>query len=122
MTSARIEIDFELARMIMLRYEELYDNKTPVLSEHFCFEGYAPENISYNIKKLVNAKLITARLSMDWHSEKLGARPTGITEQGWRFLKAAKDEKRWTEAIETVLAQDGPESLVPLKVALFAER
>ena len=120
MATTRIEIDHELARMIMLRYEELYDGETPSETGHFCFEGYAPENISYNIKKLANAKLITARSSTDWHAEKLGIRPTGITEQGWRFLEAAKDENRWTEALETVKQQGGAVTFGPLKAALFA--
>ncbi len=120
MTSTRIEVDFELARMIMLRQEKLYDSETPSLSAHFCFEGYTPEYIFYNIKQLVNAKLITARVSTDWHTERLGMRPTGLTEYGWRFLEAAKDEKRWTEALETVKRQGGATTLGSLKAVLFA--
>ena len=120
MAESRVEIDFELARMLMLKQEELYNSKTRSLSVHFNFEGYTPESISYNIKKLVNANLITAQFSMEWHRGRLAAYPTGITEYGWKFLAAAKDEKRWAEAVETVKQPGGAATLGPLKAALFA--
>ncbi len=120
MTTTKIEVDFELGREIMLRQEELYDGETSSLPAHFCFEGYTPENISYNIKKLVNANLITAQVSTEWHRGKLKLWPTGITEHGWQFLEAAKDEKRWAEALETVKHQSGATTFGSLKAALFA--
>ena len=120
MVEIRIEIDFELARMLMLKQEELYNSKTLSLPSHFYFEGYTPEKISYNIKKLVDANIITARLSMEWHRGKLTAWPTGITKYGWKFLEAAKDDKRWAEAVEAVKQSGGAATLGPLKAALFA--
>ena len=120
MAESRIEIDFELARMLMLKQKELYNSKTLSLPAHFNFEGYTPESISYNIKKLVNASLITAQVSTEWHRGKLKMWPTGITEHGWKFLEAAKDETRWAEAVETVKQQGDAATFGPLKVVLFA--
>ncbi len=120
MKTTKFEVDFELARMIVLKQEELYDSETSSLPAHFCFEGYTPENISYNIKKLVNANLITAQVSTEWHRGKLKLWPTGITEHGWEFLAAAKDEERWAEAVETVKQQGGATTFGSLKAVLFA--
>lgn len=105
MTTTNIALDFELARKIMFRQEELYDSETFSLPAHFQFEGYTPEKISYNIKKLNNAKLIVSQLSQEWYRGKLMSWPTGITEHGWRFLAAAKDEKKWSEAVRAVEQQ-----------------
>ena len=121
MKTTKFEVDFELARMLMLKQEELYDSETSSLPAHFYFEGYTPENISYNIKKLVNAKLITAQVSKEWHRGRLRLWPTGITEHGWEFLAAAKDEERWAKAVEAVKQQGGATAFRPLKAALFAE-
>lgn len=120
MTATKIDVDLELGREIMLRQEELYDSETPSLPAYFYFEGHTPENISHNIKKLVNASLITAQVSTEWHRGKLKLWPTGITEYGWKFLAAAKDENRWAEALETVKQQGGATTFGPLKAALFA--
>lgn len=120
MTATKIDVDLELGRKIMLRQEELYDSKTSSLPAHFYFEGYTSEHISYNIKKLVNAHLITAQVSSEWHRGKLKLWPTGITEYGWKFLAAAKGENRWAEAVETVKQQGGATTFGPLKAILFA--
>ncbi|MCY4092978.1 MAG: DUF2513 domain-containing protein [Caldilineaceae bacterium] len=116
------ELDFDLCRRILLRMEELWESGTPSLPGRYCFEGYGSENISYNIEKLLKARLIKTTVPQNWTRGQLSIWPMGFMQNGRRFLEAAKDEQRWTEAIETVLAQDGPESLVPLKIVLFAER
>lgn len=120
MATIERELDFDLCRMILLRLEELWESGTPSLPGRYSFEGYGAENISYNIEKLFNAQLIRTANPQNWTRGQLSIWPMGFTQDGWKFLEIAKDEKRWTEAIKTVLAQDGPQSLVPLKVVLFA--
>ena len=123
MTALTIELDFELCRRILLKVEELKGEGMPSLPKHFYFEGYSPENISYNINKLFSVKLIHTKAPQKWHREQLAIWPTAFTQNGWKFLEAAKDAKKWTEAVETAKAQNEAsrsETLKPLKVALFA--
>ena len=120
MTKTKIELDLELCRKLMLKQEELWESRTPSLSAHFCFEGYGAENISYNVEQLHKANLITTSTPAEWARGRLSIRPTGITEYGWKFLEAAQDEARWSEAIETVTTQNDSYDLRTLKVVLFA--
>ena len=115
-----LELDFELCRMIVFRQGELRESGTPSLPAHFSFDGYGVENISYNIKKLHSAHLITVTTPQNWVRGQLSIWPTGLTETGWKFLAAAQNEQTWTEAVMTVEQQGGAETLGPLVAALFA--
>ena len=120
MTATIIELCLELCRMIMVRQGELWESKTRSLPTHFYFEGFDPANISYNIRELHKAKLITATTPENWTKGQLSIWPTGLEKNGWLFLEAAKDEDAWTEAVETVTAQGNAHNLKALKAALFA--
>lgn len=123
MTALIIELNFELCRLILLKMEELRHRGMSGLPRHFYFEGYTPENISYNISKLFSAKLIYTKAPQEWHREQLSIWPTGFTKNGWKFLEAAKDEAKWAEAVKIARAENErsrSETLKPLKVALFA--
>ena len=76
------ELDFELVRQIVFQQGELRESGTPSLPVHFNFDGYNAENISYNIKKLHAAHLITATTPQNWVKGQLSIWPTGLTENG----------------------------------------
>ena len=114
------ELDFELVRQIVFRQGELRESGTRSLPVHFNFDGYNVENVSHNIKKLHAAHLITVTTPQNWVKGQLSIWPTGLTENGWRFLETSQNEEKWTEAIETVEQQGGAETLGPLKATLFA--
>lgn len=121
MVAIKRELDFELCRMILLRLEELWDSGMTGTPKDFLFEGHTAENISYNVNKLALANLIRTRSSEDSYKGKPSVWPTGYTEIGWKFLRAAKNVTLWEKAVEAVVAQDGIESVRPLKVELFRE-
>ena len=121
MVAVKRELDFELCRMILLKLEELWDIGMTGTPDDYMFEGYGVENILYNINKLASARLVKVRGADDYHREILSVLPTGFTEMGWRFVALSKDDARWSRAVAAVDAQDGPESIVPLKVELFRE-
>lgn len=52
MVAIKREIDFELCRMIMLKLEELWDDRIPGMPGDYKFDGYTAENIAYNVNKL----------------------------------------------------------------------
>lgn len=113
------ELDFELCRQILFKLGELWDSGTPPSHSDFKFEGYGPENVSYNVSKLVRARLIRTKSPDQYHKNLLTELPTGFTEKGWRFMAAAKDENMWRTAVEVVRAQGGPESFNPVVVEMF---
>lgn len=119
MVAVKRELDFELCKQILLKLEELWDRGTPPSHLDFLFEGYDAENISYNISKLVRARLIRTNSPNEYRRDILRELPAGFTEKGWKFVEAAKDEDRWRAAVEVVRAQDGPESFNPLVVEMF---
>lgn len=119
MVTVKRELDFELCKMILLKLEELWDSQMTARPGDFMVEGYATENISYNIHKLFTANLIRTRGTENRQAGKLSICPTGFTEIGWRFLEAAKDVVRWKKAIAVANAQNGPESVRPLTAELF---
>ncbi len=119
MVAVKQELDFELCKTSLLKLEELWDSRTPTSPGEFLFEGHTGENISYNVYKLSLANLIRTRGTEKRYGRNLSMCPTGFTETGWKFLEAAKDVVRWERAVETIMAQDEPESVRLLTAELF---
>lgn len=121
MVAVKRELDYGLCREILLRLEGLWESGRRRVPSQFDFEGHGVENVAYNVKKRLDAKLIVTETADDRASDHLGIWPSGFTHNGWKFLEVAKDERKWARAIEAVVAQGGPESVRPLKVELFRE-
>lgn len=120
MVAVKRDLDFELCREVLVRLEGLWESKTPSLPRHYVFENQAVENIAYNIEKPFEARLFVTTTPDERASDQLSIWPTGFAPNGWRFLEAAKDESKWKRALKVVGAQDGPESVRPLKAALLS--
>lgn len=111
------ELNFELCRDILLWLEEhLGDTDTAEL----VFEGHQLDNIFYNVKKLHGAGLILATVSSRLGKKIRACWPMEFTPLGEKFLAAAKDEERWSRAVEIASQETEYETLGPLKAALFA--
>lgn len=120
MPEIKLELDPELCKAIMLWTEGWLDRD---LTTRFEFEGYTPENIFHNTRRLYNANLILVRGPQKMDRNMVGYWPVGITPHGRNFIKAAKDDKRWAEAVEAFREHNeinGSKTLKPLIEALFA--
>ena len=121
MTTTAIELDFELCRQILFRLDEILLDGRLSRPRDYEFDGHSPEMIGYNVQQLGDAKLVRIKTAMNWYRGRLRYWPVWFcVPAGEKFLAAAKDEKTWTEAIETVTAQDSTHNLKKLKAVLFA--
>ena len=121
MPEINYELDPELCKAIMLWTEDWLDNDSTAL---FDFEGYTPQNIFYNTRRLSNLKLILVRGPQKVDRNMVGYWPVGLTPHGRNFIEAAKDEKRWAKAVAAFREYHNkpsrPETLKPLLSSLFA--
>ncbi len=112
----RIELDFDLVRQIVLRLEEVWESNQNGSPTDYMFDGFRVEIISHNIQKLYDAGVVFTRALESWESrDQIRSWPTGFTQEGWEFLAAAKDDKTWREAVDTVKAQGEITNLKALK-------
>ena len=116
----RIALDFDLARQIVLRLEEVWESDQNSSPADYMFDRFRVETISHNIQKLHDADIVFARAMENWSSDQLRSWPTGFTTEGWEFLTAAKDDRVWDEAVKTVVAQGEITNLKALKRVLLS--
>ena len=120
MTTTTIELDFELCRQIVFSLDEVLLDGRFSRPRDYEFDGYGPEMISYNAEKLGDAKLVRLKTAMNWHRGQLRHWPVWFcSPAGERFLAAAKDEKTWQAALETMESQSGAPSLKKLNAILL---
>jgi len=120
MPKIKRELDPELCKAIMLWTENWLDRDS---TTPFEFEGYTPQNVLYNTRRLFNVNLILVRVPRKVDRNMVRYWPIGITPSGRKFLETAKDEKRWSEAVEAFREHNKinrSETLKPLLEALFA--
>ena len=115
MPELRIELDFDLVRQIVLRLEEVWESDSPSRPTDYKFDSYRVEITSHNIQKLFDAGIVVAQAMQNWSPDQLKSWPTGFTTKGWKFLAAAKNDKIWREAVDTVKAQGDVTNLKALK-------
>lgn len=113
------ELDFDLCRMTLYKVEEAWNSGRSPGRTDFEFDGFGLANIAYNINRIALAGLVVVRGGDEKSKESLGSWPSGLTEKGWKFVAAIKDEERWRRSVEAVNAQNGPESLKPLVAEVF---
>ena len=116
MAAIEYGLDNELGKQILLWTEGWLDRG---LTDHFYFDGHTFESVFHNTRKLSVAKLIRVIGPKKVGRKLRGYWPVELTPIGRKFLTAAKDERRWAEAVETVRAQGGSETFTPLVEALL---
>ncbi len=89
----------------------------------FDIEGYTPENIFHNTKRLYNVGLILVHGPQKVHRNMVGYWPVGITPCGRKFVEAAKNVNKWAKAVAAFREHNEinhSETLKPLLGTLFA--
>ncbi len=104
--------DMDLLRALLLKIEEL--PPAGDFTGNIEIEGHTPEEVAYHAQLAQDAGLIVARFLP----------PTNyffaqrLTYAGHEFLDAAREEKLWNKAKQTVLSNAGTLTLEALKTAL----
>ena len=106
MASIIVHLDLDLCRKILLRTEEVMGrNKTPSRPTNYEFEGYGPEMIEFNIRKLHDNELIIARERKEKRRGVINCWPELLYNRGLAFLNAAREEEVWKEAKKQIEAR-----------------
>ena len=102
MASIIEQLDLCLCRMILLRTEEVMASNKPKGPENYQFEGFGPEMVDFNIRKLHDNELISARERREKRRGVINCWPALLYDRGLVFLDAARDEAVWKEALEQI--------------------
>ena len=89
----------------MLRLEETLVNFIPNGPARYEFDGYSPQMIDYNTKKLHEADLVGVRNRSKWGKEVPKYWPAHFHEKGMWVVTAIRDEADWEEAVATLEAR-----------------
>ena len=100
MASIIEQLDLGLCRKILLRTEEVMGRNRPKSPANYEFEGYGPEMIEFNIRKLHDNELIIARERKEKRRGVINCWPEKLCAKGLNFIEATRDEKVWKEALE----------------------
>lgn len=96
------QLDLDLCRMILLRTEEVIGSNRPRGPENYQFEGYGPEMVEFNIRKLHDNELICARERREKRRGVINCWPELLYDKGLAFLDAAREDVVWKEALEKI--------------------
>ena len=102
MASIIEQLDLDLCRKILLRTEEVMGSNKPKSPANYEFEGYGPEMIEFNIRKLHDNELIIARERKEKRRGVINCWPELLYNRGSAFLNAAREEAVWKEALEQI--------------------
>ena len=102
MASIVQQLDLDLCRKILLRTEEVMGSNRPRGPENYQFEGYGPEMVEYNIRKLHDNEIICARERREKRRGVINCWPELLYDKGLAFLDAAREDVVWTEMVEQI--------------------
>ena len=77
-------------------------SKRPKGPANYEFEGYGPEMVEFNIRKLHDNELICARERKEKRRGVINFWPELLHNKGLAFLDAAREEAVWKEALEQI--------------------
>ena len=100
MASIIVHLDLDLCRKILLRTEEVLGRNKPRGPENYQFEGYGPEMVEFNVRKLNDNDLIKVRVGSEQRRGTLNCWPRLLYDKGLNFIEATRDEKVWKEALK----------------------
>ena len=87
--------------------------------DNYEFEGYSPEMVEFNIRKLHDDDMICARERTEKRRHVINIWPELLYDRGLAFLEVARDEDEWKEALETMKAQGVTPNLKTAKRVLL---
>ena len=68
--------------------------------DNYHFEGYGPEMVEFNLRKLHDYEAICVRERKEKRSGVINVWPLLLYEKGLDFIEAARSEEVWNKAIE----------------------
>jgi hypothetical protein len=104
-----VKRDMDLLRSLLLKVEEQSPNGPFTTIE---IPGHSEDEVRYHARLAQGAGFVEADFMMD------GFIVTGLTWAGHEFLDAAREDKLWNKAKQTVLTNAGTLTLEALKIAL----
>jgi Hypothetical protein (DUF2513) len=104
--------DMDLLRSLLLKVEEQADGSFTTIE----IPGHSESEVRYHAQLAQGAGFIEAEFMMD------GFIVTGLTWAGHEFLDAAREDKLWNKAKQTVLKNAGTLTVEALKTALAFSR
>ena len=102
MASTYSQYDLDLCRKILLRTEEVMASNRPKGPSNYEFEGYSPETVEHNIRKLNDNDLISVKVGSEQRRGTLNYWPRLLYDKGFEFIEVARDEEVWKEALEQI--------------------
>ena len=119
MASIIEQLDLDLCRKILFRTEEVMGSNRPKGPANYEFEGYGPEMIAFNIRKLHDSDLIIARERKEKRRGVINCWPVLLYDKGLNFLEAARGEAVWQEALRQIEVRDAIPTLRRVKNMLL---
>jgi hypothetical protein len=104
--------DMDCLRALLLKVEELPSN---TIWNGTGVKGYSPEQAAYHMHLAQDAGFVVAKSLVDEADIFMVER---LTYAGHEFLDAAREDKLWNKAKETVLKNAGTLTVESLKIAL----
>ena len=102
MASIIEQLDLDLCRKILLRTEEVMGSNKPKGPDNYLFEGYGPEMVEFNLRKLHDYEAICVRERKEKRSGVINVWPLLLYDKGLEFIVATRDEAVWKEALEQI--------------------
>ena len=102
MASTYSQYDLDLCRKILLRTEEVMASNRPKGPSNYEFEGYSPETVEHNIRKLNDNDFISVKVGSEQRRGTLNYWPRLLYDKGFEFIEVARDEEVWKEALEQI--------------------
>ena len=120
MASIYQHLDLDLCRKILFRTEEVMGRNRPKGPDNYQFEGYGPEMVEFNVRKLSDNDLIKVRMGSEQRRGTLNCWPRLLYDKGLDFIEATRDEKVWKEALEQLEVRGVNPTLKRVKKILLA--
>ena len=112
------QLDLDLCRKILLRTEEVMGRNRPRGPENYRFEGYGPEMVEFNIRKLHDNEMICARERREKRRGVINCWPELLFDKGLAFLDAAREDVVWKTALEQIEVRGNQPTLKKIRIAL----
>lgn len=109
-----MKLNSDCVREVLLTCEEVPLNSHPPLENFFTqkrLEKYSNDEISYSMKKLVEAGFVDFKTIRVWGGPDFDGIFLDITWQGHQFLDAIRSDTVWTKTKEKISSTVGSTSL-----------
>lgn len=112
-------LDLNLCRQILFRTMEVMARDAPRGPDNYEFDGYGPEMVDYNIRKLHDHDFIRARERTEKQMGAIGCWPDLLYDRGLAFIEMIRDDEVWQEALRAIEARGQMPTLKKVRVELL---